>query len=490
MKTRSAVVVVTTLAAALVARSSSAQTLSQKEEAATRFDRGLALFDAHDDARALAEFERAYALVPNVEVLYDIALVEAALGRPVEACDALDKLLASPGGLSAAELARARAERERQGALVAQVTVTAAVPGAHVEIDGVDVAKLPLAAPLRVASGSHVVGLVAAGYAPARKEVTVAGGVTAPVTFELQAMEGRLAHLALTCKVPGVDVFVNGQRVGKTPLPATLSLAPGDYQIELRRPEYETVSASVHLGDGATGTLDLDPKPSAREVATGGGELALTISEPGAEVYVDGALEGVYAGPLRLARGPHMLEVKRAAFFGFARSVEVVGGATTTVRVYLAPTTEERERYVGRARTRRAVAWATLGAGVAVGAAGGIYAAVNAHAVSQAQATYNAFVAIAAPGSGGRCDPKASPMATCAAELNQDSSSLTSAQNRQTAAYVVAGIGAAAAVTGLVLLLTADDPHKYDHVPRDAMRVVPTGAAGPGGGTLGLTGTF
>ena len=34
-------------------------------------------------------------------------------------------------------------------------------------------------APLRVAGGVHVVGAVASGYVPTRKEVTVAGGATA-----------------------------------------------------------------------------------------------------------------------------------------------------------------------------------------------------------------------------------------------------------------------------------------------------------------------
>ena len=61
-----------------------------------------------------------------------------------------------------------------------------------IDIDGVEVAKTPLTAPLRVSEGSHVIGAVAEGYAHAHKEIVVAGNADASVAFELV-----LAHLPL-----------------------------------------------------------------------------------------------------------------------------------------------------------------------------------------------------------------------------------------------------------------------------------------------------
>src|SRR5258708_27144186 len=85
-----------------------------RTEAAERFDRGLRLFNRGDTASALAEFRRAYALIPNVLVLYNIGLVYAQMGRPVEASDALEQVLASPGALSPERLATARRSHDEQ----------------------------------------------------------------------------------------------------------------------------------------------------------------------------------------------------------------------------------------------------------------------------------------------------------------------------------------------------------------------------------------
>ena len=70
-----------------------------RAEARERFDRGLRLFEEGDNGGALAEFKRAHELVPNPLVLFNIGLVYAALGRPVEATDALDRVLRDAGRL-------------------------------------------------------------------------------------------------------------------------------------------------------------------------------------------------------------------------------------------------------------------------------------------------------------------------------------------------------------------------------------------------------
>src|ERR1700735_3447655 len=85
-----------------------------RQEARDRFDRGLKLFNDGDNPGALAEFKRAYELIPNPLVLYNIGLVYAAMGRRVEAVDALDKVLASTGVLTGERLARAKQTRDEQ----------------------------------------------------------------------------------------------------------------------------------------------------------------------------------------------------------------------------------------------------------------------------------------------------------------------------------------------------------------------------------------
>src|SRR5688572_21286235 len=60
-----------------------------KQEARERFNQGLALFEDGDYGLALIEFERAYAVVPDYRVLYNIAQVNIQLGRYAKARHAL-----------------------------------------------------------------------------------------------------------------------------------------------------------------------------------------------------------------------------------------------------------------------------------------------------------------------------------------------------------------------------------------------------------------
>src|SRR5689334_21093796 len=123
-----------------------------KADAAKRFDRGLTLFDEGDNAGALAEFKQVYQTMPNPVVLYNIGLVYAAMGRPVDAVDAL-KQVATLDALSPAQKERAQSTLADQQARIGRLSVTTVPAGARISIDGVDVATTPLTGPLQVAAG-------------------------------------------------------------------------------------------------------------------------------------------------------------------------------------------------------------------------------------------------------------------------------------------------------------------------------------------------
>src|SRR5688500_942983 len=188
-------------------RAQASDTASLRLEARERFDRGLARSAEGDFAGALAELERAQALMPNEVVQFNIGLVYAALKRPVEAVATLDRVLAAPGQLAADRIAHARAVRDEQAARIAELPITSNVP-ALIEIDGVQIGQTPLTAPLRVASGTRHVALLASGYIPARRELVLAGGLAPPVAFELQPTDKLLAHVAIEAPVPGAEVWI------------------------------------------------------------------------------------------------------------------------------------------------------------------------------------------------------------------------------------------------------------------------------------------
>src|SRR5262249_23112750 len=64
-----------------------------KEEAGTRFERGVKLYEAQDYAAALAEFEAAYRLIPRYQVLFNIGVTQKRLFRYNDAVRSLKRYL-------------------------------------------------------------------------------------------------------------------------------------------------------------------------------------------------------------------------------------------------------------------------------------------------------------------------------------------------------------------------------------------------------------
>src|SRR3954469_7643591 len=280
-----------------------------KAEAAQRFDRGLKLFDEGDNAGALAEFKQVYATLPNPVVLYNIGLVYAAMGRPVDAVDSL-KAVVNESSLNKAQHERAVSTLGDQQARIGQLSITTLPSGARISIDNVDVATTPLSAPLRVAAGSHVVGAVAAGFALARKEVVVAGNAEATLEFQLvRADAERDANLTVRSRLPGAEVFVDGKSTGKTPLSTSLAIPAGHHSIELRRPGYTPAKQDIDLVEGATGEVSLDPTVDSAALSGEGVLFSVKVGRRPAELFVDQQHLGPYAGPVRLPKGPHRVRV-------------------------------------------------------------------------------------------------------------------------------------------------------------------------------------
>jgi hypothetical protein len=484
-------------------RSAYAQSTAPSEavrtEARERFDRGLGLFNAGDNQGALVEFRRAYELVENVVVLFNIGLVYAQTGRAVEATEALDRVLANPGKLSSERLALARKTRDEQAARIASVSVVANVDGGRVEVDGLEAGAIPLGAALRVTSGTHVVAVVAPGYLPQRKEIAIAGGEKRSVAFELVPMQGRLAHLVIKTHVPGADVFADDERIGSTPLVASVSLAPGVHRIDLRRVGYVSASGTVTLSDGATGEIVLEPTEDWSAFATSGTALALDVTETAPVVTIDGRSRGVYSGPLKLAVGPHHVLVERGDFMAAERDVTLDPGRTTTLHFALEPTPEYRARYTQRAQSQRMWGWIGVIGGAAVVGGGVGLVAYDADQRKNGNATANQLNAAIQPHSGSSCDPMTQDSGTlqyrsqCIDPLNTAYGRVSDANTRDYVGWGAVGLGAAGMVTGAILLLTADNPSRYDHAepgPASGRHISPSIWTARDGGGISVVGAF
>jgi hypothetical protein len=473
-----------------------------RAEAAERFDRALRLVNAGDLSGSLAEFQRAYALVPSAVLLYNIGLVHAAMHRPVAAVKALQQVVDHAESLNPDEVVRARRVLQEQTDSIGQVAVTTNMKEGVVEIDNVEAAKLPLSGPLDISNGPHIVGIVSSGYAPARKEVTVAGHQKVDVDLQLVPIQGLLGHIALKSRVPGADVLVDGEHVGKTPLEATITVPPGTHKVQVRRAGYLPAEREVSLTDGSQTDIVLEPTFDKTSLSTEGGYLAIAASEKQPILTVDGDEIGLVTGPVQLPAGPHRLRLESGGFIAAERDVDVPLGQTKTITIIFEPTPETRTAYVSAAESRRTWSWVTIGIGAAITAGGVILGVVEQGQIGPAQNNLNAINATMVRHSGLQCDPAQalSEMTIngveadvyCNNEETNATNTLNNDQTLRTVGWIGAGVGGAVMITGFVLLLTGDSPHKYDAKPSErtlgGLGVVPWFE--PGGGSLAVHGTF
>jgi tetratricopeptide (TPR) repeat protein len=437
-----------------------------KQEARDRFDRGLRLFNQGNNPGALAEFTRAYELTKHPRVLYNIGLVRAAMQDPLQAVAAFEGVLADPASAASGEQQLAAARRTEQLALIGEIVVTVNVPGARIEVDNLEVASSPRTDPIRVASGEHIVAVVATGQYPERQRVVVAAQTRVALNFELRPLEARFAHLRVKADLEGADVVVDAALLGRTPLPASLALAPGAHVIELRRLGYVAAQRSLTLGEGAVGEVEFDLALDEQALVSQGGSVALQISESNSVVFVDGKQRGAYTTPLRLPPGPHQLRVEHAGFFPFQRSLDVAVQGRLEIPVELEPTADTRAHYHDAASTRRTWSVVTLAVGGAIAIAGGTFLLLNQSAKNEAKRAYD-NADLKTPG--GVCYPVAgkSPVSNpeCEDDLKLRLQKLTDVRDRDLYGFLGLGVGVAAAGVGLVLLLTGDDPGRYDRRP-------------------------
>ena len=155
-------------------------------EAQAHFKRGVELYDDNDLPAAMVEFRRAYDLVPNYRVLYNLGRVAAALHDYATALRHYRQYLAE-GGAQIIPPRRQEVEAEIQKLVsrVGQLRVMVDVAGAEITVDDISVGVSPLSAPVLVNAGKRRVVATAHNVPPVARLVDVAGEETATVTMTI-----------------------------------------------------------------------------------------------------------------------------------------------------------------------------------------------------------------------------------------------------------------------------------------------------------------
>ena len=291
---------------------------SHRENALAHFKAGLDHFDRQEWSAALAEFLRSRELYPTRAATKNAAVCLRKEGRFDEALDLYEALLRDFPDLPQPDRDFATSEIRELQASIGAVGLRGAEPGASVVIDGRDRGATPLAAPLRLSAGSHVVRVFKTGFVPFEARVDVAGQQTAVLEARLVALaqNGRLRVAEQSGR--SLDVIVDGIPVGKTPWDG--GLAPGDHTVVLR-------------GDGRVGTQPASVPVRVNQVTAVtliaedlGATARIEPTPAGAVVSIDGVSvgRGVWEGNLRA--GQHVVEVAAEGFLPSRREVTLEEG--------------------------------------------------------------------------------------------------------------------------------------------------------------------
>ena len=319
------------LAAAVLTALPALAQQSPRERAKAFFVEGRAKYAAGDFAEALDAFRQANALAPHPLMLFNIAQVFEAMEDLPAAIEQYQQYLATnPGDATAvkAKVGELQATLESWPA----VQVETMPPGATVRVGSPknpSRGETPLT--LRLPARGHTLHLALAGHEALQRPIQLKAGDQSNLTV---AMVPVRPILRVVTTPPGATVTVDGKSLGPTPIDRAVD--GGQRTVRVVLDGFEPIERVVTLSPAHTRAAPYVLELSL-EKAVPRGDLELTVTPAGSEVFIDGKLQGKspLGGPLRLTAGLHEVEV-RPAGGGEPYKEMVAIEANSTVRTEIA----------------------------------------------------------------------------------------------------------------------------------------------------------
>lgn len=224
-----------------------------KAEASSHFEAGVALAKRGNHAAALAEFEKAYALVPQWELLFNIGVTQRTLFRYGVAIKTFERYLAEGGDRVPADRRnRVEAELAEIRRLVGELVITVD-GGGRIEIDQVFEGEAPVAAPILIAPGSHVIRATR-GAAVDHKTITVVSGERIAIRLVPQLASGRLT---VVTRPAHARIRIDGGPSLAAPWSGVLDAGGHRIAAELANHRTEVSEIQIDAGQDRSLTVDL-----------------------------------------------------------------------------------------------------------------------------------------------------------------------------------------------------------------------------------------
>jgi outer membrane receptor protein involved in Fe transport len=285
------------------------------DEADVAFQLGNEAYLKRDYERALAEYFLSNRLVPNRNVLFNIARVYEAMKRFDEAYRYYNDLVGPE--LSETDAAAVKAALGRLSPHVALIHIVTTPPGADVFVDREDLGSRGRSPQtLAVPPGAHTVKVRLEGYRAGDAQVTAVKGREVKADLKLTQVLGTIDFVgtpegALVRESPDGEVIAR--------VPQKLSTVPGQRVFYLSAGGHAPTQLVVNVKPDETAVAQVSllklPEPT--------GKVVITANREAAEVRVDGQSAGFTPTVVVLSVGDHEVEVAAKDLRPFSQVVHV-----------------------------------------------------------------------------------------------------------------------------------------------------------------------
>ncbi len=138
-------------------------------------------------------------------------------------------------------------------------------PWARVSLEGVEFGITPLGAPVRLPEGRHVVLLRNPAYPPIQVSVELRQDTRTTVS-----LDRYVQHLDVSVE-PWGDVYIDGERIGTTPLNRMPVVLPGDHSLRITHPSLPAIESDWQAAAGETLSIRANLQTSELAVRQSGG---------------------------------------------------------------------------------------------------------------------------------------------------------------------------------------------------------------------------
>ncbi len=301
------------------------------DEADLEFTLGGAAYQKGDFQSALEHFLSSNRLVPNRNVMFNIAHTYERMKRYA---DAFRWYVRSQDGENdPATRARIEQALREMAPNVAVLRVETDPPGAKIYLDRKDLGERGNSPQrLGLAPGRYTVIAELAGYEDARSEpVTVRTGQEARVSLKLVRILGTV-HVA--ADMSGARVHVDSEDAPVAcETPCDVQVPPGRHTLFVTRPGAQTATALVDVSPRST----LSVRP---QIVPLTGTLVVDADERDALIEVDGKPQGFSPAVITVAVGAHRVRVSLKGFRTVEQAVTMAPNETERLNVELAGVTQ------------------------------------------------------------------------------------------------------------------------------------------------------